>query len=56
MRLLSSFFSLKQLFLVKNGLTTLLLVFGFGFVFLKTPNIWVGRTTLNGEKKRRMAL
>ena len=52
MRLLSSFFSLKQLFLVKNGLTTLLLVFGFVFVFLKIPKIWVGWTTLNGEKKR----
>ena len=23
--------------------------------FLKMPKIWVGRTTLNGEKKKRMA-
>ena len=45
MLLLCSFFRLKELFQVKNGLTTLLLF------FLKMPKIWVGRTTLNGEKK-----
>ena len=39
-----SFFRLKELFQVKNGLTTPLL-------FSKMPKIWVGRTTLNGEKK-----
>ena len=32
---------------MKNGLTKSLLFF---FVFLKIPKIWVGRTTLNGEK------
>ena len=47
--LLCSFFKLKELFQVKNGLTTSLL-FLF-FFFLKMPKIWVGRTTLNGEKK-----
>ena len=47
MLLLCSFFRLKELFQVKNGLTTSLL-----FFFLKMPKIWVGRTTLNGEKKR----
>jgi len=46
MLLLCSFFRLKELFQVKNGVTTLLL-----FVFLKMPKIWVGRTTVNGEKK-----
>ena len=35
---------------MKNGLTTLLLLF-----FSEMPKIWVGRTTLNGEKKKRMA-
>ena len=35
----------------KNGSTTSLLI----IFFLKMPKIWVGRTTLNGEKKR-MAL
>ena len=49
MLLLCSFFRLKELFQVKNGLNTSLLF------FFKTPKIWVGRTTLNGEKKR-MAL
>ena len=44
--LLCSFFRLKELFQVKNGLTTSLL-----FFFLM-PKIWVGRTTLKGEKKR----
>ena len=37
---------IKELFQVKNGLTTSLLF------FWKMPKIWVGRTTLNGEKKR----
>ena len=46
MLLLCSFFRLKELFQVKNGLTTSLL-----FFFLKMPKIWVGRTTLNGEEK-----
>ena len=32
-------------FQVKNGVTTSLLF------FLKMPKIWVGRTTVNGEKK-----
>ena len=45
MLLLCSFFRLKELFQVKNGVTTLLLF------FLKMPRIWVGRTTVNGEKK-----
>ena len=48
MLLLCSFFRLKELFQVKNGLTTSLLFF---FFFLTMPKIWVGRTTLNGEKK-----
>ena len=43
--LLCSFFRLKELFQVKNGLTTSLLF------FLKMPKIWVGRTTVNGERK-----
>ena len=42
MLLLCSFFRLKELFQVKNSVTTSLL-------FL--PKIWVGRTTVNGEKK-----
>ena len=46
MLLLCSFFRLKELFQVKNGLTTSLLF------FLKMTKIWVGQTTLNGEKKR----
>ena len=46
--LLCSFFRLKELFQVKNGLTPSLLFF---FLFLKMPKIWVGRTTLNREKK-----
>ena len=45
MLLLCSFFKLKELFQVKNGLTTSLLF------FLKMLKIWVGQTTLNGEKK-----
>ena len=36
---------LKELFQTINGLTTSLL-----FFFVKMPKIWVGRTTLNGEK------
>ena len=50
MLLLCSFFRLKELFQVKNGVTMSLLS-----SFLKMPKIWVGRTTVNGEKKRRMA-
>ena len=50
MLLLCLFFRLKELFQVKNGLTT-----SFLFFFWKIPKIWVGRTTINGEKKR-MAL
>ena len=42
--LLCSFFRLKELFQVKNGVTMSLL-------FLKMPKIWIGRTTVNGEKK-----
>ena len=42
-----------SLFQVKNGLTRSLLVC---FFFLKMPNIWVGRTTLNGEKTGRALL
>ena len=45
MLLLCSFFRLKELFQVKNGVTTSLLF------FLKMPKIWVGRTTVNGERK-----
>ena len=47
MLLLCSFFRLKELFQVKNGLTTSLLL------VLKMLKIWVGGTTLNGEKKKR---
>ena len=47
MLLLCSFFRLKELFQVKNGVTTSLSY----FFFLKMPKIWVGRTTVNGEKK-----
>ena len=46
MLLLCSFFRLKELFQVKNGLTKSLV-----FFLLKMPKIWVGRTTLNGEEK-----
>ena len=46
MLLLCSFFRLKELFQVKNGVTTTLLVF-----FWKRPKIGVGRTTVNEEKK-----
>ena len=45
MLLLCSFFRLKELFQVKNGVTTLLLF------FLKMSKIWVGWMTVNGEKK-----
>ena len=30
--------------------------FFFLFFFLKLPKIWIGRTTVNGEKKRGWAL
>ena len=46
MLLLCSFFRIKELFQVKNGLITSLLFFS-----LKMPKNWVGRTTLNGEKR-----
>ena len=42
--LLCSFFRLKELFQVKNGLTMLLLF------FLKMPKIWVGQKTIIREK------
>ena len=51
MLLLCSFFRIKELFQVKNGVTMSLLF----FVFSKMPKIWVGRATVNGEKKKRMA-
>ena len=44
MLLLCSFFRLKELFQVKNGLTMLLLF------FLKMPKIWVSQKTINREK------
>ena len=47
MLLLCSFFRLKELFQVKNGVTTLLLF----FFFLKMSKIWVGWMTVNREKK-----
>ena len=47
MLLLYSFFSLKELSQVKNGLTTSLL-----FFFWKMTKIWVCQTMLNGENKR----
>ena len=43
--LICSFFRLKELFQLKNGVTTSLLF------FWKMPKIWVARTTVNGEKK-----
>ena len=46
MLLLCSFFRLKELFQMKNGLTKSLLSFLF-----EIAQIWVGRTTLNEEKK-----
>ena len=46
MMLLCSFFRLKELFQVKITVTTSLL-----FFLLKMPKIWVGRMTVNGEKK-----
>ena len=48
MLLLCSFFRLKELFQVKNGLTTFS---HFLIFFWNMPKIWVGRTTLNREKK-----
>ena len=47
MLLLCSFFRLKELFQVKNGVTTSLLF----FFFSKMPKIWIGRTTVKEEKK-----
>ena len=47
MPIICSFFRLTELFQVKNGLTTKL-----RFFLLKIPEVWVGRTTPNGEKKR----
>ena len=46
MLLLCSFFRLKELFQVENGLSSTSLL-----LFLKMPKIWVSQTTLNGEKK-----
>ena len=43
--LLCSFIRLTELFQVKNGLTKSLPF------FFENAKIWVGRTTLNGEKK-----
>ena len=45
MLLLCSFFRLKELFQVKNGVTMSLLF------FLKMPKIWVSQMTVNAEKK-----
>ena len=45
MLLLCSFFRLKELFQVKNGVTTSLLF------FLKMPKTWVGQTTVKWRKK-----
>ena len=50
MLLLFPFSRLKELFQVKNVLTTSLL-FSFLFFCLEIPKMWVGRTTLNGEKE-----
>ena len=47
MLFLCSFFRLKELFKVKNGLTTSRYFFFFKFQKFQ----WVGRTTINGEKK-----
>ena len=47
MLLLRSFFRLKELFQVKNAVTTSLL-----FFLLKMPKIWGGRTRVKGEKKK----
>ena len=46
MLFLCSVFRLKELFQLKNGLTMSLLF------FLEMPKIWVGRTTLNEDKKK----
>ena len=48
MLLLCSFYRPKELLQMKNGLTTST---RYLFFFLKMPKIWVGRTTLNREKK-----
>ena len=45
MLLLCSFSRLKELFQVKNGVTTSLLFFS------ENAEIWVGWTMVNGEKK-----
>ena len=45
MLLLCSFSRLKELFQVKNGVTTSLLFFS------ENAKIWVGWTMVNGEKK-----
>ena len=47
MLLLCSFFRLKELFQVKNGVTMSL----FFSVFSKMPKIWVSQGMVNGEKK-----
>ena len=44
MLLLRSFFRLKELFQVKNNYVVT-------FLFWKMPKIWIGWTTVNGEKK-----
>ena len=46
MLLLCSVFRLKELFQLKSALTMSLLF------FLEMPKIWVGRTTLNEDKKK----
>ena len=46
MLLLCSFFKLKGLFQVKT-----VQLRRYVFFFWKMPKIWVGRTTVNGEKK-----
>ena len=46
MLLLCSFFRPKELFQMKNGLTTLT----HYLFFLTMPKIWVGQTTPNGKK------
>ena len=48
MLFLCSFFRLKELFQMKNGLTTSLLFF---FLFFENAKNLVGWTTLNGEIK-----
>ena len=50
MLLLCSVFRLKELFQLKSALTMSLLF------FLEKPKIWVGRTTLNEDKKKKNGL